>query len=179
MKGAALAIEWGWQGGAVRRSMVVFVASFMLGAWISLLMYGSPPEWLGTEAFTWVAGGIAGGADRRRSGGKKLLRRLTFGAARAQTSVEGCRLLVKRTMPRESYRSPDEPNGIARTSKFAESTFQRPSGNSGFALLGGPTGLRNKAKRHHPDCLALLKTRDPTRTATFQTVSSRSTLAIC
>src|SRR5215213_1103307 len=46
MKGAALAIELGWQGGAVRRSMVVFVASFMLGAWISLLMYGSPPEWL-------------------------------------------------------------------------------------------------------------------------------------
>jgi hypothetical protein len=23
-------------------------------------MYGSPPEWLGTEAFTWVAGGIVG-----------------------------------------------------------------------------------------------------------------------
>src|SRR5918994_3651340 len=67
--------------------------------------------------------GNSGVADRRRAGGKKLLRRLTLGAARAQTSVEGCRLLVKRTMPRESYRSPDEPNGIARTSKFAESTF--------------------------------------------------------
>jgi hypothetical protein len=60
MKGAALTIELGWQGGAVRRSMVVFVASFMLGAWISLLMYGSPLEWLGRAAFTWVAGGIVG-----------------------------------------------------------------------------------------------------------------------
>jgi vacuolar-type H+-ATPase subunit I/STV1 len=40
--------------------MVVFVASFMLGAWISLLMYGSPPEWLGRTAFMWVAGGIVG-----------------------------------------------------------------------------------------------------------------------
>ena len=60
IKGAALAIEWGWQGGTVRRSMVVFVATFVLGAWSSLLRYGSPPEWLGTETFTWVAGGIAG-----------------------------------------------------------------------------------------------------------------------
>ena len=60
MKSVALAIEWGRQGGAVRRSMVVFLASFVLGAWVSLMMYGSPPEWLGTEAFTWVAGGIAG-----------------------------------------------------------------------------------------------------------------------
>jgi len=40
--------------------MVVFVASFVLGAWSSLLRYGLPPEWLGTAAFTWVAGGIAG-----------------------------------------------------------------------------------------------------------------------
>jgi hypothetical protein len=55
-----LAIELGWQVGAMRRSMVVFVASFVLGAWSSLLRYGSPPEWLGTAAFTWVAGGIAG-----------------------------------------------------------------------------------------------------------------------
>jgi len=60
MKSAALAIELGWQGGAVRHFMVVFVASCVLGAWSSLLRYGSPPEWLGTEAFTWVAGGIAG-----------------------------------------------------------------------------------------------------------------------
>jgi len=40
--------------------MVVFVASFMLGAWSSLLTYGSPPEWLGTAAFTSVSGGIVG-----------------------------------------------------------------------------------------------------------------------
>jgi hypothetical protein len=68
--------------------MVDFVASCLLGAWSTLLVYESPPEWLGTAAFTWVAGGIVEGTDRRRSGGKKLLRRLTLGASRVQSSVK-------------------------------------------------------------------------------------------
>ena len=45
----------------MRRSMVVFVSSWGLGAWSSLLAYGPPPpEWIGTAAFTWVAGAIVG-----------------------------------------------------------------------------------------------------------------------
>jgi len=41
--------------------MMVFVSSCVLGAWSSLLAYGPPPpEWIGTAAFTWVAGAIVG-----------------------------------------------------------------------------------------------------------------------
>jgi hypothetical protein len=43
----------------VQRSVAAFVAALLLGAWSTLLVNYSLPEWLGT-AFTWVAGGMAG-----------------------------------------------------------------------------------------------------------------------
>ena len=43
----------------MRRSVAAFVAALLLGAWSTLLVDDSFPEWLGT-AFTWVAGGMAG-----------------------------------------------------------------------------------------------------------------------
>ncbi len=43
----------------MRRSVIVFVSSLLLGAWSTLLVHHSPPEWLPT-AFTWVAGAIVG-----------------------------------------------------------------------------------------------------------------------
>ena len=43
----------------MRRSVVAFVAALLLGAWSTLLVDDSLPEWLGT-AFTWVVGGMAG-----------------------------------------------------------------------------------------------------------------------
>lgn len=43
----------------MQRSVVVFVASCLLGAWSALLVYESPPAWLATT-FTWVAGWLVG-----------------------------------------------------------------------------------------------------------------------
>ena len=43
----------------MRRSVVAFVAALLLGAWSTLLVDDSFPEWLGT-GFTWVVGGWPG-----------------------------------------------------------------------------------------------------------------------
>ncbi|MGH3144810.1 MAG: hypothetical protein ACRDTR_03315 [Rubrobacter sp.] len=43
----------------VRRSVVVFVSAFLLGAWSASLAHNPLPERL-ASAFTWFAGGIVG-----------------------------------------------------------------------------------------------------------------------
>src|SRR5215218_2509289 len=54
---------------------------------------------------------------------------------------------------------------------FQTVSLERLSGNSERAPLRGLTSLRNRTKGHHLDASRYRKTRDPTRAASFQTVS--------
>src|SRR5215218_5155943 len=56
---------------------------------------------------------------------------------------------------------------------FQTVSLERLSGNSERAPLRGLTSLRNRTKGHHLDASRYRKTRDPTRAASFQTVSLR------
>src|SRR5215218_10326475 len=67
-----------------------------------------------------------------------------------------------------------ELGGTLATLNFGEYPFQRLSGNSERAPLRGLTSLRNRTKGHHLDASRYRKTRDPTRAASFQTVSSET-----
>src|SRR5215218_2972799 len=60
--------------------------------------------------------------------------------------------------------------------QWLKSSVERLSGNSERAPLQGLTSLRNRTKGHHFGRFALPKTRDPTRAASFQTVSIRRIL---
>src|SRR5215218_8875289 len=66
-----------------------------------------------------------------------------------------------------------ELGGTLATPNFRELPFQRLSGNSERAPLRGLTSLRNRTKGHHLDASRYRKTRDPTRAASFHTVSGR------
>jgi hypothetical protein len=67
-----------------------------------------------------------------------------------------------------------ELDGSLATLNFRELLFQRLSGNSEQAPLGGPTSLPNGQKGAILGASRYQKTRDPTRKATFQTVSPRT-----
>src|SRR5215218_7461182 len=69
-----------------------------------------------------------------------------------------------------------ELGGTLATPNFRELPFQRLSGNSERAPLRGLTSLRNRTKGHHLDASRYRKTRDPTRAASFQTVSPRTSV---
>lgn len=61
-------------------------------------------------------------------------------------------------------------------SLYSSNFLERLSGNSGYAPLRGPTSLRNEANRHLLCPSRDQERRQPTRTATFQTVSGKSLL---
>src|SRR5215203_3515150 len=64
-------------------------------------------------------------------------------------------------------------DALHRLEVYSLSCLQRLSGNSQSAPLQGPTSLRNGENEHLFGAWRHRMTRDPTRTATFQTVSPR------
>src|SRR5215212_5899769 len=73
---------------------------------------------------------------------------------------------LRRTRIRRSSQNPINAN-------FRESPFQRLSGNSGQSPFRGPKSLRKECEGLLFGASRYRQTRDPTRPATFQTVSLR------